>query len=285
MNISQKIARLVRYYSSIMGEFGVEEMAGRVVKLEEESLPQKTVIEEKPIIEKQTRKVEFTKKSTVKMVESSLKNQEVGIQKTEFVASLVDLKNVHSLEDLQKIANETKVCEIQQFATNIVFADGNKEAKILVVGEAPGQEEDESGVPFCGRSGTLLMNAFASIGLKREDNFLITNNVFWRPPGNRKPTNEELCACKPFLERIIEIVKPEVVLCVGAVASQNILETDLTITAMRKKLFDEVFPKSLKFKTKVFCVYHPSYLLRSPAKKYDMYQDLVFISEHIPHLL
>ncbi len=197
------------------------------------------------------------------------------------VRERINLSTITTLEQLKKKVLETQICELQQFATNTVFGDGNQNAKILIIGEAPGQEEDEKGIPFCGRSGQLLMNAFASIGLKREKNFYLTNNIFWRPPGNRKPTEEELSACKPFVEKIAQIIKPEVILCVGAVAAQNVLNTQESISSLRGKALQ----CKLGVEAKAFCVYHPSYLLRSPSKKYDMYKDLLTILPNISHLL
>lgn len=120
------------------------------------------------------------------------------------------------------------------------------------------------------------MNALACIKLERQKNFYITNNIFWRPPGNRKPTEEELNLCKPILNKIINIINPDVIICVGSVALQNILGTDELISNLRQKELSEK-----NYRQKIFALYHPSYLLRNPSKKYEMYKDLLFIEDRI----
>ena len=194
-----------------------------------------------------------------------------------------DLSNITTLEELALEVDKTCKCELKAFATKTVFGNGNPNAKILIIGEAPGQEEDLAGIPFIGRSGELLMNAFKSIKLEREKNFFITNNIFWRPPGNRKPTQEEMDSCKPYLIKMIKIIQPEVIICVGSIATQNVLGSQDTISNLRAKIFKEAKP--LNFNGKIFAIYHPSYLLRNPSKKYEMYKDLLFIQEQTPHLL
>lgn len=263
----KNIVSFVKFYESLLQEMGdIQQFTAfpRQIKI-----PQNIITSEE------------TKKVVVKEISATKENTTKNIIKIEKTHQNDAIKNITTIEDLTKAIQSQSICDIQQFANKTVFVDGNPKAKILIIGEAPGQEEDEQGIPFCGRSGQLLMNAFASIGLQREKNIFITNSVFWRPPGNRNPYDSELNACKPFLEKLIEITEPEVVVCVGSVATQNILSTEDAISLMRGK----IFTSKITLNAKVFCVYHPSYLLRNPSKKYEMYKDLLTIKPHISHLL
>lgn len=279
----QKLETLVKYYSQALLDIGEFQTFARIpTKIELETIPQPQVQQNphqpqqisQPITQQIThsmaKKLPQEIPSTVpKKVASTVKNSIPNVNLDSFT-TLDDLK-----EEVEKSCN----CELKSYATKTVFGDGTPQAKILVIGEAPGQEEDLAGVPFIGRSGELLMNAFKSINLERQTNFYITNNIFWRPPGNRKPTDEEMEICRPYLAKIVEIVNPKVIICVGSVAAQNVLKTDETISNMRNKVFLESIP--LNYTGKIFAIYHPSYLLRNPSKKYDMYKDLLFIKEAI----
>jgi uracil-DNA glycosylase family 4 len=269
--ISQKIPDFLKYYSGVLSQLGDFQQFGNfpIIMVDK---PQSSLNTEPNIVHKST--TPTTKSSQEKAIPKI--TQTIQATKQEY-----NLENIQTLEELRLLLIKTEVCEIQHFSTNTVFGDGNPNAKILVIGEAPGQEEDEQGIPFCGRSGQLLMNAFSSIGLQRHQNFYITNNIFWRPPGNRKPTDSELENCQPFLRKIIEIINPEVIICIGAVAAQNVLVTQNSISSLRGRVFNKAFD----FTTKVFCLYHPSYLLRNPSKKYEMYKDLLGILPNISHLL
>jgi uracil-DNA glycosylase family 4 len=271
-NINLKVNNLLKYYLGVLSQLGDFQQFGNfpIIIADEPHVPLKTEIK---IVEKATVPI-VTKEPQAKAIPKIVQTAQVTKQE-------YNLDNIQTLQELRLLLTKTEICEIQHFSTNTVFGDGNPNAKILVIGEAPGQEEDEQGIPFCGRSGQLLMNAFSSIGLQRNKNFFITNNIFWRPPGNRKPTDAELASCKPFLKKMIEIINPEVVICIGAVAAQNILETQNTISSLRGRVFNKAFD----FTTKVFCLYHPSYLLRNPSKKYEMYKDLLGILPNISHLL
>ena len=270
-NLTLKVNNLLKYYLGVLSQLGDFQQFGNfpVIIADETPVPLKTEIK---IVEKAT--VPIVTKEPQEQVNSKIVTSQI-------VKQQYNLENIQTLEELRLLLIKAEVCEIQHFSTNTVFGDGNPNAKILVIGEAPGQEEDEQGIPFCGRSGQLLMNAFSSIGLQRNKNFFITNNIFWRPPGNRKPTDVELESCRPFLKKMIEIINPEVVICIGAVAAQNILETQNSISSLRGRIFNKAFD----FTTKVFCLYHPSYLLRNPSKKYEMYKDLLGILPNISHLL
>jgi DNA polymerase len=169
---------------------------------------------------------------------------------------------------------------LRRTATNLVFADGTPAAKVMLVGEAPGAEEDRAGRPFVGASGQLLDRMMAAIGLDRTS-FYITNVCFWRPPGNRKPTDLELAAQKPFVERHIELVAPEVLVLVGAAAAQGLLGTTEGITRLRGRWFQyrlgETGPT-----IPAMPIFHPAYLLRQPAQKRETWRDLLKLQESRP---
>ncbi len=180
-----------------------------------------------------------------------------------------------TLADLEKAVREFEGCAIKRTATNTVFADGNPQAKLMLIGEAPGADEDIKGIPFCGVSGQLLDKMFAAIGYDRE-RFYITNTLFWRPPGNRAPTNDELAICKPFVEKHIALINPELLVLVGGVAAKAMLGTETGITRLRGKSYTYRTPYMDKeYNTAV--IYHPSYLLRQPSHKKATWQDLLAI--------
>jgi uracil-DNA glycosylase family 4 len=170
---------------------------------------------------------------------------------------------------------------LSKTATNLVFADGNPAAKVMLVGEAPGADEDRLGLPFVGVSGQLLDRMMAAIGLDRTS-FYITNVCFWRPPGNRKPTDLELAAQKPFVERHIELVGPKVLVLVGAAAAQGLLGTTEGITRLRGRWF-QYRPGSTGEESgqaiPAMPVFHPAYLLRQPAQKRETWRDLLKLRE------
>lgn len=166
---------------------------------------------------------------------------------------------------------------LSRTATNLVFADGNPQAKVMLVGEAPGADEDRLGLPFVGVSGQLLDRMMAAIGLDRTS-FYITNVCFWRPPGNRKPTDLELAAQKPFVERHIELVAPKVLVLVGAAAAQGLLGTTEGITRLRGRWFQ--YPLADSGRTvPAMPIFHPAYLLRQPAQKRETWRDLLKLRE------
>ena len=165
-------------------------------------------------------------------------------------------------------------------ATNTVFKDGNNKAKVMVIGEAPGNHEDLQGIPFCGDSGKVLGEMFGAINMTRENDYYITNVIFWRPPGNRRPTPEELAICRPFVERHIELMQPKVIVLVGATAMSALLDVSEAISAVRGK-FLEFAPKFLTKPTKTFVIFHPSYLMRQSSKKKVAWQDMLALEQFL----
>lgn len=162
-------------------------------------------------------------------------------------------------------------CALHASRTQGVFGVGNREAQWLVVGEAPGAEEDRRGEPFVGRAGHLLDAMLKAIGLSRGRNVYIANVLKSRPPGNRDPKPEEVAACLPYLMRQIELLRPRVMLAVGRIAAQNLLATDAPLGRLRGKVhhFGEL-------NTPLIVTYHPAYLLRTPGDKRKAWEDLKF---------
>ncbi|MEJ2650473.1 MAG: uracil-DNA glycosylase [Gammaproteobacteria bacterium] len=160
-------------------------------------------------------------------------------------------------------------CALHEQRAQAVFGVGNRTAQWLIIGEAPGAEEDRQGEPFVGRAGKLLNNMLLAIGLKREEVY-IANIVKCRPPNNREPTPEEAQTCAPYLARQISLIKPNIILAVGRVAAQNLLKTDRPVGSLRGKRF--YYEQT---DIPVVVTYHPAYLLRSPQEKRKAWQDLL----------
>lgn len=188
-----------------------------------------------------------------------------------------------TLQELTDAITRFDGCELKMGATKTVIADGNPEADIVVIGEGPGRDEDLSGLPFVGRAGQLLDRMLASIGLSREANAYITNVNFWRPPGNRNPTDEELELCRPFVDRHLAIVKPKLIIAAGAVPAKSLLGASDGINRMRGKRFELTIP-GLGETVPVFPIFHPAYLLRRPAEKAKAWADLLAIQKVMDEL-
>lgn len=179
-----------------------------------------------------------------------------------------------TLEELRTLVTQFEGCALKKMATHTVFGDGNPKAPVMLVGEAPGADEDRQGLPFVGRSGKLLDLMFASIGFSREKNLYISNIIPWRPPGNRQPTSAETAICLPFIQRHIELVHPQYLVFVGGVAAQALMGATEGIMRLRGKWCQYTSP-GLKTPIKAMPIYHPAYLLRSPGQKRKAWQDLL----------
>jgi DNA polymerase len=188
------------------------------------------------------------------------------------------LATCKTLEELRALVEAFDGCDLKKAAQNTVFGEGNPQAKILVLGEAPGAKEDEEGRPFCGQSGQLLDRALGALGLSRDKNLYITNSLFWRPPANRKPTADELALCKPFLEKHLALIKPDLILLVGATALEALLGITTPITKLRGQYFDYTNP-FLEKPITATPIFHPSYLLRQPGHKKTLWFDLLKIKK------
>jgi len=183
-------------------------------------------------------------------------------------------RKAQTLEELKAIMKTFEGCSLKKTATNLVFGEGNEKASLMVIGEAPGADEDRLGRPFVGMSGQLLDKMFATIGLSRQENIYISNIIPWRPPGNRTPTPSEIAICLPFLERHIEMIGPKYLCFVGGVSTKALLNTTEGIIRLRGKWHGYKMPH-LSTPIPALAMYHPAYLLRSPSKKREAWRDLL----------
>lgn len=177
------------------------------------------------------------------------------------------------LEEVKQLCELCNNCSLAQSRTNIVFSDGVPNSKLMLIGEAPGYNEDKQGKPFVGKAGQLLDKIFESVGLSRKENIYICNTIKCRPPGNRDPLPEEKEACRAFLDAQIEILKPRIILLCGKVALNSMLNTTTGITRVRGKWFEGPYG------SKMMPIFHPSYLLRNDSHekgspKWLMWQDI-----------
>ena len=182
------------------------------------------------------------------------------------------LKNVGGLPELREKLSLFTGCPLKQTAQNTVFGTGNVHPDVMIVGEAPGAEEDKQGLPFVGASGRLLDLMLASVGLSREKNVYITNVLPWRPPMNRKPSEAEIAACLPFLHAHIRLVSPKILLLLGGTALSALLHVADGITKTRGVWFSYQTEDGAEIP--VMASFHPAYLLRSPAQKKNAWRDL-----------
>jgi DNA polymerase len=183
----------------------------------------------------------------------------------------------HSLDDLAAAIAAFDGCPLKAAARRTVFADGVGGAPIMAIGEAPGRDEDEAGLPFVGRAGRLLDRMLGAIGVSRASNLFVTNAVFWRPPGNRTPDAGELAVCRPFIERAIALGAPKILILVGGVAARAIL--DRTEGPMRLRGRPLVYENpALTAPLNTMVILHPAYLLRRPQEKGLAWTDLQAIS-------
>jgi DNA polymerase len=186
-----------------------------------------------------------------------------------------------SLAELKAAMEAFEGCALKRTANNTVFADGVAEGRVMLIGEAPGRDEDRIGKPFVGRAGQLLDKMLASIGLDRQKNAYITNVINWRPPDNRDPSPEEAAACLPFLRRHIELARPKVIILLGAVAARHVVGVSDGIMKLRGRWMeyrvgDQMVP--------LMPTLHPAYLLRQPAHKKLAWRDLQAVRDRMAAL-
>ena len=180
------------------------------------------------------------------------------------------INKISSLEQLKSYMSDFKGCELYKSSTNMVFSDGNPKSEIMLIGEAPGHDEDIQGKPFVGRSGKLLDKMLEAIELNREKVY-IANIIPWRPPSNRRPTDEEIEICLPFIKKHIELIKPKVLMLLGSTATFALLKNTEGITKIRGKWVD-LNLNSISVPT--LPTFHPAFLLRQPAQKKHVWEDL-----------
>ena len=187
----------------------------------------------------------------------------------------ISADKVENLERLKKSIGAIKNCSLKSSATNIVFCDGNPKSKIMLVGEAPGSNEDQEGLPFVGRAGALLDKMLASINLNRKTVY-ISNIINYRPPENRRPTDEEVNRYMPFIKKHIEIINPKILVLLGSTAMNALIGNDIVISKARGKWIDKEFGNC---KTSVIITFHPAFLMRQPAQKKMAWIDLKMIRD------
>ena len=180
-----------------------------------------------------------------------------------------------SLEFLKKSIMNLKKCDLKKNAKNIVFSDGNPKSKIMLIGEAPGANEDDEGLPFVGRAGMLLDKMLTAINLDRKKVY-ISNIINYRPPENRRPTDEEIKRYLPFITKHIEIINPKILVLLGSTAMNALIGNDVVISKMRGKWIEKEFGNC---KTSVIITFHPAFLMRQPAQKKMSWIDLKMIRE------
>jgi len=187
-----------------------------------------------------------------------------------------------TIEELAALVARFDDCPLKRTATTTVFLDGNPAARIMIVGEAPGAEEDRTGKPFVGRAGQLLDRMLAAIDLDRAA-VQITNVIYWRPPGNRKPTSAEIAACLPFVLRHIALAQPKVLVLAGGTAASTLLPEGQGITRLRGRWFDLAVP-GLAAPVPTLPMFHPAFLLRSPERKRETWRDLLALKARLDAL-
>jgi DNA polymerase len=181
--------------------------------------------------------------------------------------------NPAALQAIRADIGDCTRCRLHKGRTNLVFGVGNPNAELMFVGEGPGADEDAQGEPFVGRAGQLLNNMISAMGLKREDVY-IANVVKCRPPGNRTPEKDECDTCSPFLLRQIEVIKPKVIVALGAVAAKTLLAVNDSMANLRGRWYD--------FRGACLAVtYHPAYLLRDPRQKKEAWKDLQMVMKYL----
>jgi len=186
-----------------------------------------------------------------------------------------------SLDELRRHMAEFEGCNLKFTAKNLVFGDGNPEADIMLVGEAPGRDEDLEGLPFVGRSGQLLDRMLAAIGLDRQSAY-IANVIPWRPPGNRTPTPQETEICRPFIERQIELASPKILVTLGGPSAKTLLRTTEGVMRLRGNWKTHVTPSGVTIPA--MPTLHPAYLLRNPAHKKFAWRDFLEVKAKLRSL-
>ena len=184
-------------------------------------------------------------------------------------------RSAQSLDELRSLLESFDGCALKFTASRLVFADGNPQARLMLVGEAPGRDEDIAGLPFVGRSGQLLDRMIGAIGLDRTKVY-IANIIPWRPPGNRTPTPQETQICLPFTLRQIELANPDILVCLGGPSSQTLLGVKEGIKRTRGKWFTY---DTGKREIRAIATFHPAYLLRSPLEKRFAWRDFLAVKK------
>ncbi len=188
-----------------------------------------------------------------------------------------------TIGELRAAVDKFNGCALKATARNTAFSDGIDGAPVLILGEAPGKDEDEQGKPFVGRSGQLLDKMLATIGLDRKSNVLISNTIYWRPPGNRDPTDGETLSCLPFVERLIELSRPKLLILTGKAAAHTVLKREDGVLKLRGRKL-QYTREGIKAPVNAMVMLHPAYLLRQPQQKRLAWADLLLAEAWLEEL-
>lgn len=182
-----------------------------------------------------------------------------------------------TMESLREAANACRACRLAETRTNVVFGVGNEQARVVLIGEGPGQNEDLQGEPFVGRAGQLLDKMLLASGFSRKSNVYIANMVKCRPPGNRDPEKDEVEACIGFLRGQVSVIRPAVIVCLGRVAAQKIIAPDFKVTKQHGQFIE-------RGGALLMGTFHPAALLRNPANKPEAFADLLAVRDKLEEL-
>ena len=214
------------------------------------------------------------------LINANLLVSNAPLQRSDNITSLSGSKKIEKLEKLKQNIQSIKNCNLKKSATNIVFGDGNTNAKIMIIGEGPGAQEDAEGIPFVGRAGKLLDKMLNSINLNREKVY-ISNVVNYRPPENRRPTEEEIARYLPYLKTHIEIINPKILILLGSTALNTIIGNEEVISRARGKWIQKEIGK---IKPWIIASFHPAFLMRQPEQKKMAWIDLKMVRDKIKRL-
>ena len=202
-----------------------------------------------------------------------------SIPERAILAAVAAAESTNSISDLRIAVDDFEDCGLKKTAMNTVFSDGDSSAKIMFIGTVPGADEDRKGLPFVGLGGQLLNKMLASINLDRSSCYM-TNIIFWRPPGDREPTENEISVCVPFVERHIELILPEIIVLLGGPASKSLLGMKESINKIHGQ-FLKYSTRRMKNPILAVPLYHPNNLLRSPASKQDTWLNLLKVKNKL----
>ena len=210
-----------------------------------------------------------------KLINHNLIYNNKAINRYKNVSFEISADKIDNLERLKKSIQSIKNCSLKENAKNMVFSDGNPRSKIMLIGEAPGANEDEEALPFVGRAGALLDKMLSAINLDRKKVY-ISNIVNYRPPDNRRPTDEEIKRYLPFITKHIEIINPKIIVLLGSTAMNALIGEEGVISKMRGKWIEKKFGNC---KASVIITFHPAFLMRQPAQKKMAWIDLKMIRD------
>ena len=271
---ASEMRELARWYAEIGVDIAMEEVpVDRFAESAkaEQRVPARAASPQRPDAQQVSRQAAAPPMSATGFANATIPDEKAVENARELAAKAA------TLDELRKAMEGFDGCNLKITAKNTVFADGNPQARIMLIGEAPGADEDRVGLPFVGRAGQLLDRMLGSIGLDRTSVY-ITNMLAWRPPGNRTPTPQEIEVCRPFIDRHVALVKPEVIVFVGGVSFKGMTGSADGILKSRGRWMEYAYDGG---KADAIATLHPAYLLRQPAQKRLAWQDLLKIKARV----